>query len=211
VPARDGRTVVTAGGAPLALLTWVPGEPLDAGDQTLIGATLAAVHHGLESFDLPAARRFHWIDADAPHLGVRPWVRPAVAAAVRAYARLGPLTWGLLHTDPAPDAFRYDRETGVCGVIDWSVGLSGPLLYDLASAAMYVGGLDPAGRLIDAYLRAGPLTADEVRRGLATMLRFRLAVQADYFARRIVADDLTGVESPADNDKGLSHAQRHLA
>jgi hypothetical protein len=44
-----------------------------------------------------------------------------------------------------------------------------------------------------------------------TMLRFRLAVQADYFARRIAGDDLTGVESPADNDKGLSDAQRHLA
>ncbi len=35
---------------------------------------------------------------------------------------------------------------------DWSYYLYGPLLYDLASAVMYVGGQDHAGELIQAYL-----------------------------------------------------------
>jgi len=31
-------------------------------------------------------------------------------------------------------------------------------------------------------------------------------VQADYFARRIVERDLTGIDGPADNGKGLEDA-----
>jgi hypothetical protein len=49
--------------------------------------------------------------------------------------------------------------------------LHGPLLYDLASAAMYVGGLDQAEDLIEAYLRRGPLARAETSHGLAAMLR----------------------------------------
>jgi hypothetical protein len=33
------------------------------------------------------------------------------------------------------------------------------------------------------------------------MPRFRWAVQADYFARRLTAGDLTGIASRADNEK----------
>jgi hypothetical protein len=40
------------------------------------------------------------------------------------------------------------------------------------------------------------------------MLRFRWAVQADYFARCIVERDLTGVGGPAGNEKGLEDARR---
>ena len=38
------------------------------------------------------------------------------------------MTWGLLHADPAPEAFRLDPDTGRCGVIDWSYALCGPLI-----------------------------------------------------------------------------------
>ncbi len=211
VPARDGRTVVTVAGRPLALLVRVPGRPLEADDQPLIGATLARVHRALAGFGLPAARRFHWVDPAAPHLDVAPWVRPAVAAALAGVdgPDTGPPAWGLLHTDPAPEAFRLDPAGG-CGVIDWSVALRGPLLYDLASAVMYVGGPDAAAPLIGAYLMVAPISAAEVRRGLAAMVRFRWAVQADYFARRITGGDLTGVTGPADNERGLADAERHL-
>jgi len=144
VPGATGTAVVRAGGYPLALLTWVPGAPLGTGAaaQRLIGATLARVHRALAGVRVAGTERFHWVDRAAGHLAVRPWVRPAVTAAVRALAGLDPdrLTWGLLHTDPAPEAFRYDPATGTCGVIDWSTALAGPLLYDLASAVMYAGG-----------------------------------------------------------------------
>ena len=40
------------------------------------------------------------------------------------------------------------------------------------------------------------------------MLRLRWAVQADYFARRVATDDLTGIDGPAENEKGLEDARR---
>ena len=86
----------------------------------------------------------------------------------------------------------------------------GPLLYDLASAVMYVGGQDHAGELVQAYLRKDVLDLAEVQAGLASMLRFRWAVQADYFAWRIAENDLTGISGPQDNEKGLEDARRSL-
>ena len=106
----------------------------------LIGDTLARVHRVLRDQEVPGAQRFHWVDPAASHLGLRPWVRPAVSAAVDALAELQRRepTWpqGLLHADPAPEAFRHDAATGHCGIIDWSSAHYGPLLYDLASAVM---------------------------------------------------------------------------
>jgi homoserine kinase type II len=215
VPARDGPIAVDVGEGWLALLTWVPGHPL-AGesptDQRLIGRTLAAVHAALISKDTTGAQRFHWVDRGADHLALRPWLRPAIWAAVDGLTAAGQesMTWGLLHADPAPEAFRLDPATRRCGVIDWSYFLHGPLLYDLASAVMYVGGPGHAADLIDAYLPHDLLKPSEITRGLAPMLRFRWAVQADYFARRIAENDLTGISGPRDNEKGLEDARRFL-
>jgi hypothetical protein len=88
--------------------------------------------------------------------------------------------------------------------------MHGPLLYDLASAAMYLGGLEAAGDMIEAYLASGALSRPEADDGLRPMLRFRWAVQADYFAFRITQNDLTGIAGPADNEKGLEDARRAL-
>ncbi|GAA4457964.1 phosphotransferase enzyme family protein [Phytohabitans houttuyneae] len=200
----------------MALLDWVPGEELsgaDLGDHRLIGATLARVHAALCEVSVAVADRFHWVDPDGEHLGIRPWVRDAVAAGVAAYDELDPpsLSRGLLHTDPAPQAFRLDRARGVCGLIDWSTAMTGPLLYDLASAVMYVGGPGRAGSLVEAYLDDGIVPRVEVERGLLAMLRFRWAVQADYFARRIAAEDLTGIASAAENEVGLEDARGWLS
>jgi homoserine kinase type II len=214
-PSLDGRIVVEVGGFPLALLDWVPGEPLPGAgpaDQDVIGSTLGRVHLALKGADVPGSERFHWVDPTADHLDVQPWVREHVAAGVAAFDGLGPhtLTQGLLHADPSPEAFRLDAATGVCGLIDWPSALHGPLLYDLASAVMYVGGLDRADRLVTAYLAQGALAEAEVTRGLAVLLRFRWAVQADYFARRLVERDLTGIADDAENEKGLSNAHHWL-
>ena len=137
----------TASGWRLALLTWVPGAPLTGAgerEQRLIGTTLARVHRGLHGQTVEGAQRFHWVDPAAPRLDLRPWIRPAVSAAVAALAdferRADGWPRGLLHADPAPEAFRRDA-SGNCGVIDWSSAVHGPLLYDVASAVMYLGGL----------------------------------------------------------------------
>ncbi|GAA4605328.1 hypothetical protein GCM10023107_71610 [Actinoplanes octamycinicus] len=211
VATRHGEFVVDVEGIPLALLTWVPGKELTWADQRLIGGTLARVHRALRDVAVPGAEEFHWVDPRAEHLDVRPWVRAAVADAVEAYERLGPrtLSWGLLHTDPAPEAFRL--ESGTCGLIDWSVAMRGPFLYDLASAVMYAGGPDRAGDLLSAYREQGPIPRAEAGRALPVMLRFRWAVQADYFARRIVAGDLTGIDDAAGNEQGLADAEAALS
>jgi len=215
-PARDGRPLVEVGTTPLALLTWVEGDPLtgaSSDEQRVIGETLATVHYTLRGTSVAGAQRFHWVRPQAAHLALRPWIRPAVTAAVTALDELGPasLTLGLLHADPAPEHFRLNPASGHCGLIDWSVALEGPLLYDLASAVMYVGGPDRGVPLVEANLRSAALTAAEVERALPVMLRFRWAVQADYFAWRIANHDLTGITGPADNEKGLDDARRWLS
>ena len=200
----------------LALLRCVDGSDLTGATESerrLIGSTLGRVHVALAGQVVPAADRFHWLDDAAPHLSLRPWLRGSIDGALRAWDSIEPasLTWGLLHTDPAPEAFRFDGTTGECGLIDWDLGMTGPRLYDLASAQMYVGGPANSGPLIDAYLATGALPADEVDRGLDTLARMRWAVQADYFAQRVTDDDVTGIDDPADNEDGLEDARRALA
>jgi homoserine kinase type II len=216
VPAAGGQLAVNVADDWLALLTWVPGHALtgqDDADQELIGRTLARVHRALTSYQVPGAQRFHWVDPEASHLSLRPWLRPAITAALDVLGAADPdtMTWGLLHADPAPEAFRLDPATGRCGVIDWSYAIRGPLLYDLASAVMYVGGPEHAEVLVQAYLSEGMLRAAEVEHGLVVMLRFRWAVQANYFAWRIFENDLTGISGPEENEKGLRDARDFLA
>ena len=215
VPAAGGRLAVDVGGAWLALLTWVPGRALTGqgdADRALIGATLARVHQALAGVEVAGAQRFHWVDPDAAYLSLRPWLRPAITGALEVLDASRPetMTWGLLHADPAPDAFRLNKATGRCGIIDWSYAVCGPLVYDLASAVMYAGGPGHAAALTGAYLEAGALGAAEVERGLGPMLRFRWAVQANYFAWRIATNNLTGIGGPEDNEKGLEDARRAL-
>jgi homoserine kinase type II len=214
-PTIDGRLTVVIDDSELALLSFVDGNPLvgdDPTEQRLIGSTLARVHRAVIGRHVPNTERFHWLDVSAPHLDIEPWVRPAVQEAVAAYEALPPssLTWGLLHSDPAPEAFLLDPRSGTCGLIDWAA-LFGPLLYDLASAVMYVGGFDRATALLDAYLAEGPVGRNEADRALEPMLRLRWAVQADYFARRIATNDLTGISGPGENLEGLDDARRALA
>lgn len=116
----------------------------------------------------------------------------------------------MLHTDPAPEAFIRDDSTGVTGLIDWTGAGRGPVLYDVASAVMYLGGPQHAGAFLTAYQAHGVLRADEWRH-LDAFGRFRWAVQAVYFARRIAEADMTGVAGQADNERGLTDAVQGLA
>jgi Ser/Thr protein kinase RdoA (MazF antagonist) len=213
-PTVDGRIVVDLGERQLGLLRFVDGTPLtgvDAAERHLIGTTLGRVHTALNASDIARAERFDWVDVGAPHLGLEPWIRPAVKMAVADVESLpiSSLTHGLLHTDPEPEAFRLD-ERGRCGLIDWDRALVGPFLYDVASAVMYVGGPERASALLDAYVAAGAVSWAEIDRALTPMLRFRWAVQADYFARRIATNDMTGIATPDENQTGLEHASRGL-
>jgi Ser/Thr protein kinase RdoA (MazF antagonist) len=107
LPATGGQFAVNVAGDWLALLTWVPGHALtgqDSAEQGLIGRTLARVHRVLASYQVQGAQRFHWVDPEAGYLSLRPWLRPAIIAALDALGAAEPdsMTWGLLHADPGP-------------------------------------------------------------------------------------------------------------
>jgi len=211
VRTADGALTAQFAGGALALLRHVPGRPLDHADpldQQWWGDTLGAAHRALAGFDHPHLMRFHWVRPDAGHLTVEPWIRDEVAAAVTAVARLtvtDQLTYGVLHGDPLAGAFRMDTATGRLGLVDWGAAATGPLVYDAASAVMYAGGPDDAAEFLDGYLAAGPVSKDELDAALPTMLRFRYAVQADYFAHRLRADD------QPEHRAGLGRARDGLA
>ena len=84
-------TMLDVGAASLALLTWVEGDPLTgagADEQRMIGDTLGQVHQALDGTSVAGAQRFHWVRPQAGHLALRPWIRPAVTAAVAALDQL---------------------------------------------------------------------------------------------------------------------------
>ncbi|GHJ45013.1 hypothetical protein Cs7R123_23550 [Catellatospora sp. TT07R-123] len=212
----DGALTVPVGDHVLALLHHVPGRELEADDpldQQWWGDRLGAVHRVLREFRHPGLPAWHWVRPDAPHLDVEDWVRPAVAAAVNTLTKLqvtDRLTYGALHGDPCHGAFLLDPGTGRIGVIDWGSAGAGPLMYDVASAVMYAGGSDRARELLSAYAATGVVPRAEIEASLDVLLRFRWAVQADWFAARIATGDLTGVADQSDNRRGLHDARDAL-
>jgi Ser/Thr protein kinase RdoA (MazF antagonist) len=206
-PAIDGQLVVAVAGGWCSLGEFVRGAALTGEtdrDQRDQAQLLAAAHTA--SLETRMAPFFAWLRADLPALGVEPWVAPAVGAALAAYAELPPLTHAWLHTDPAPEAFRRDGEA--VGLIDWTGAEVGPVLYDVASAVMYLGGPLEAAHFLETYAVSGPLVADELAH-LGVLADFRWAVQAAYFAQRIATGDLTGTDLEG-NRKGLADARRGL-
>lgn len=212
---RTGALSVAVAGRQLALLRYAGGrelDPTDPAEQRLWGATLARAHAILQALPPPTGvQGWHWVDPTAPHLDAEPWVRPAVQAAVERLQALQeslPLTYGVLHADPAPEALLVDAR-GDAAIIDWGSVTWGPLLYDLASMRLYAGNERIFSNALAGYLGVMPLRPEEVA-ALPGLLRFRWAVQADYFARRIWRHDLTGIAGPSENDDGLADARYFL-
>ena len=204
VPVRTlagALTAATPDGA-LAVLRRVPGRPLTGGDpvdQQWWGDRLGAVHRALQHFHHPGLRAWGLPGPDAPHLSVRPWLRPAVTDAVTATKRLtvtDRLTYGVLHGDPAPADFVIDPATGRAGLLDCGASGTGPLVYDVAAAVVYAGGTAASADFLDGYLAAGPVGPDELDAALPVLLRLRWAVKADVGARRLAAapDDADAAE-----------------
>lgn len=195
----------------LAVLRRAPGRTLDGRDpidQQFWGDRLGAVHRRLQRFQHPGLRPFRPLDPEAAHLRDEPWLREATRAAATALTRLtvtDRLTYGVLHGDPAPDVFVIDPATGRAGLLDCGAIGVGPLLYDVAAAILYAGGEHT--ELLDGYLAAGPVTADELHAGLPVLLRYRWAVQADWAARRLFEGAAAG--GPYEK-RMLSEARRAL-
>lgn len=212
VPTMNGELAVPD--AALALLSHVPGRELageSEDEQRQIAGTLAAMHAAGDPVDGTGTAGFldDWLTPAAPGLEAHPWLAPTIER-VRAETDPVRVTWSVLHTDPAPEAFRHDDTSGTTGLIDWTGARRGPVLYDVASAVMYLGGPGNAAAFLDTYRDHGPLGVDELRL-LDSFRRFRWTVQATYFAGRVRARDLTGVAHQSDNRRGLANARRGLA
>ncbi|TDD15571.1 hypothetical protein E1218_31285 [Kribbella turkmenica] len=206
VPSDAGRLVERVDGRQVGVLDFVDGEPLTQADATEIGELLGRVH-GLSRE--PAGEVKDWLQLVTqldPWLDLEPWIRPAVEGAMDGVRRFESLTWAGLHGDPAPEAFLRQAD-GTVGLIDWGAAMHGPVLYDLASAVMYVGG--PAA-VVPAYLGERPELRAEVEGGLDAFLQVRYAVQAGYFAWRCSNDVRAGIADAAENRKGLEDARRAL-
>ena len=204
---RTGRPVRMSvrGDRLVTLLRFVDGRGLDtsSGAVDLLGETLGRAHSLLVGAPVPEGLdRWPWTWID-PAVIDEPVLRRAATEAIEAADRLAPtLTHGILHGDPAPEAF-LASEHGVA-LIDWGAACHGPLLYDAASAWLYTD-----ERVIAAYARTAPIRSDEIA-GAAMFLTFRWAVQACYFSDRILRRDLTGFASDAGNEEGLADARRAL-
>jgi Ser/Thr protein kinase RdoA (MazF antagonist) len=133
----------------------------------------------------------------------------AVTQVCAEYRALSPVYWGTLHTDPSPDAFRFDSTTGTVGLIDWTGSETGPLLYDIASAVMYLGGPERSQTFLAGYLDTGAVPPAELDH-LDAFRRLRWVVQAVYFAHRLAMDDRTGITDAAENHQGSDDARRAL-
>ena len=211
VSTSDGRLVLTEHA--LALLEYVPGRELVGEtdeEQRWIASTLAGVHRAGSPASGPSTATFmaDWLSPELPGVEAHPWLAPAIDA-VRAETDPLTVTWSVLHTDPSPEAFVHNDSTGVTGLIDWAGAKRGPVLYDVASAVMYLGGTGGSTAFLSTYQAHGPLAAEEMQQ-LDAFRRFRLAVQAAYFARRLAAHDLTGGIDQSENEKGLNDARRRL-
>ena len=211
VPTRDGRIALAE--PALALLEHVPGRELEGEtdeEQRWIARTLAGVHAASSPARGPSTAAFaeDWLSPELPGVDAHPWLTAAIEA-VRAETDPLAVTWSVLHTDPVPEAFIHNDSTGVTGLIDWAGARRGPVLYDIASAVMYLGGPEQASAFISTYQTHGLLPAQEMQH-FDAFRRFREAVQGAYFAGRLAANDLTGGIDQAENEKGLHDARRRL-
>ena len=159
VPTRDGKLLLIE--PPLVLLEYVRGRELDGRtdeEQEWIASTLANVHCAGTPGGGPSVSTFavDWVCRQMPGVDSHPWLGAAVEA-VRAETDALSLTWSVLHTDPLPGAFIHDDDTGVTGLIDWAGARRGPVLYDVASAVMYLGGPARASTFLSVYTSRGPL------------------------------------------------------
>ncbi|MER7277432.1 phosphotransferase [Dactylosporangium sp. NPDC000244] len=195
VRAADGALTVADGDGVVALLHLVPGRSLRAADpldRQWWGDTLGSAHHTLRRFTHRHLAKFDpaAVLAQGPHLGVDPWLGPAVrdaAAAVRRIMVTDQLTYGVLHNDPRAAHFRLDPATGAVGLVGWSAAGTGPLLADLAAAVLAAGGPDAADGLVDAYLHSSRVPRDECEAVLPALLCLATALAAAGAAARVHA------------------------
>ena len=189
------------------LMEFLPGEELtrNDADQRSMAELLTLIHTSTRREPVEDFFYAAWLRS-AIREPLPRWVERAVRGALSEYDALPPVRWCVINGDPSPDEFRSFE--GTTGLLDWGSAVHGPALYDVATLYMYLGGAPGGDTFLDSY-RSADLRSAQDSEHLAALMRFRGAIQAVYFARRIEAGDLTGA-SAEDNRSGLSDARTFL-
>jgi Ser/Thr protein kinase RdoA (MazF antagonist) len=193
VRTASGALTASTGAGDMALLSGVPGRPLDPRDpldQQWWGDLLGRAHSVLQKQQHAISARLAMPDLSGTHLSAAAWLRPVLTDVVVAVSRLmvtDQLTYGVLHGDPRADCFRLDPATGVVAMTCWGAPVLGPLVYDLAVAVRDAGGTEHASELLDGFVSSGPVTRDELAVALPMMLRLHWALYAEELARGVAA------------------------
>jgi homoserine kinase type II len=186
-------------------------DPHDPVDQQWWGDLLGRTHDVLQKQQHAVFARLAMPDLAGTHVTAAAWLRPALTDVVGAVSRLmvtDQLTYGVLHGEPRADWFRLDPDTGVVAMTGWGAPVLGPLVYDLAVAVRYAGGLDHAAELLDGYVSAAPVTRDELAVALPVMLRLHWALHAEDLARAVTA---AGTQVPLPRASAMAVAARRDA
>jgi Ser/Thr protein kinase RdoA (MazF antagonist) len=188
---RTGGLTVPCDGEWLALLRYVPGEPvpLDTREGLEIwGRVMGRVHRLLAAIPPPDALS-GGADAaplDGPHLDIAPWLRPALRAVTEETACLTGLTHGIIHNDGCEP--RRDPATGELSVIDWNAAAYGPLVCDVGAARWqfqsYGNRPEEFAPFLDAYRVEAPIDPSELA-PVDAFVRQRAVMAGWYFAWRI--------------------------
>ncbi|MHB8598649.1 MAG: phosphotransferase enzyme family protein [Ktedonobacteraceae bacterium] len=202
---------------PLALLRFVSGEPLHLSEPdaaSLYGHILGRIHRifldGLGEKNI--ANLFDFLLEEDLGVAAQPGLVRLIHQTVevtRNYESRHAVTYGVIWGDRM-EIVR-EKETGRVGVIDWGTIEYGPLLFDIALAALW---LFPEGstayhEFLLTYFAETPISESELA-GLDYYKSLLWARQARYFAYRVAANVMLGDSNPEGNLESLARSRHEL-
>jgi Ser/Thr protein kinase RdoA (MazF antagonist) len=227
---RSGAPLITKNGAlsilaegvhgehqPLALLRYVPGDPLQPSEPDaaslyghLLGRTHRLLLNNFAGKDLFALDGFLLQDTD--YVTAQPGLASLIYQALektRAYEAQHAATYGVIWADRM-EMVR-EKETGQVGIIDWGAIERGPLAFDVALTMLWLfpEGSQAAHEFLQAYLAVAPISGQELQ-GLPYYKALFWARQAKYFAYRMAAGVTLGDASPEGNARRFAQSRQHL-
>ncbi len=203
---------------PLALLRFVPGEPLDYGQPgaaSLYGHLLGWTQRlfldgGL--MEQVAGDLYAFLQEDDAFVRAQPGLGELIQRALEAAredAQRRAVTYGIIWADRVEIVC--DIETGRAGIIDWGAIERGPLLFDVALTGLWI--FPEGSQAYEAFLAAYLATAPISRSELEELKYYKALVwarQAKYFAYRIGAGVTLGDSDPSRNTERLVEARQAL-
>ena len=219
---RDGALSILVEGPygqsePLALLRFVPGEPLnlsDSGAASLYGHLLGKFHTiFLAGFgEKYITSLIDFVLQKDPAVAAQPGLPEMLHRTIETilnYEARHTVTYGVIWGDRM-EIVR-EKETGQVGIIDWGTIECGPLLFDVALAALW---LFPEGsaayhEFLRAYLAEAPASESELA-GLNYYKVLLWARQARYFAYRVAANVMLGDSNADGNIENLARSRHEL-